>query len=162
MNDLKHYGRIGMKWGKRTARAGGWLKEAGKLSKSSVTNPFLSDRANKESIATGNLKTKLRRSLLYQNTKELKDVNARIEQMKSNIAKQTKELQNNKTKGTALLGYKSSEDHAKDLVASWKAKNVREIAMDLTKGAGKAAVEFTVGAALVYGSMVALERLTRP
>lgn len=59
--------------------ADSWLKEAGKLTWSSVRHPIIADRANRESIATGDLSSKLRRSLLFQNTKEAKDVNRRID-----------------------------------------------------------------------------------
>lgn len=74
---LSHFGVKGMKWGKR--KGGGWLKEAGKLVKNQTLHPFLTDKADKESKKADTLKTSLRRSMVYQKTKELKDVNARVD-----------------------------------------------------------------------------------
>jgi hypothetical protein len=56
-----------------------WLKEAGKATLSNIRHPIITGKANRESIATGNLSSQLRRSLGYQNTKDLKDVNRRID-----------------------------------------------------------------------------------
>jgi len=61
--------------------ADSWLKEAGKLFVSNNRHPMIARMANEESIRTGDLKTQLRRRLIVQNTKELKDVNQRIEAM---------------------------------------------------------------------------------
>jgi hypothetical protein len=92
IEDLYHYGVLGMHWGKRGAKSnksGGniqrakshaeaWLKEAGKMTLSQYTHPIITTKANKASIGSGDLKSKLRRRLLYQNTADIKDVNQRI------------------------------------------------------------------------------------
>lgn len=62
-------------------------------------------------------------------------------------------------KASGPLGYKTSADHAKDLANSWKAKKVNDVAVDVTKGSGKAAFEFAVGFVAVYGTMVTIEKL---
>ena len=79
VNDvLAHYGVPGMKWGHRKAAGDSWLREAGKMTVSTYKHPILTKKANRESIRTEGTKTKLRRKFGYQNTKELKDVNDRI------------------------------------------------------------------------------------
>ena len=75
---LAHYGVPGMKWGHRKAAGDSWLREAGKITVSTYKHPILTKKANRESIRTEGTKTKLRRKFGYQNTKELKDVNDRI------------------------------------------------------------------------------------
>lgn len=85
--DLKHYGVLGMKWGKRKAAAGAYVRESGKMIKESLKHPILSNKANKESIAADPLKTRLRRSSLYQTTKEIHDVNQRLNKMLADKAR---------------------------------------------------------------------------
>ena len=76
---LAHYGVKGMKWGHRKSQGDSWLKEAGKMTVSTYRHPILTKKANRESIRTENTKTRVRRKLGYQNAKELKDVNDRID-----------------------------------------------------------------------------------
>lgn len=62
-----------------------WMSEAGKLTLNSILHPIVSDKANRESIASSKtISEKLRRSMLYQNTSDIKDVNRRIEQALTN------------------------------------------------------------------------------
>jgi hypothetical protein len=93
MSSLKHVGIMGMKWGHRKAQAKAWLKEAGTTTKNSLLHPYLTDKANKASInSEKKLGTRLRRSTVYQKTKELKDVNSRVKKMQAEkaIAKKNK------------------------------------------------------------------------
>jgi hypothetical protein len=66
-----------------------------------------------------------------------------------------------KVKGSGPFGFKTSEDHAKDLVNSWKARQIKDIVIDLGKGAGKAAIEFTVGMAATWVTFKAMEFAVR-
>jgi hypothetical protein len=104
---LMHYGVLGMRWGRRRKTLNkvsksstgkrvvqtskhlqrgqssihAWLKEAGKMTLSQYTHPIITTRANNQSIGSGDLKSKFRRRLLYQNTSDIHDVNQRIERV---------------------------------------------------------------------------------
>lgn len=105
-DELKHFGIPGMRWGvrkgpnrvnigKKPGAASEWLKEAGQLTKNNLRHPILADRANRASIAAEKtLGSKLRRSLVVQNTKDLKDVNARLDKA---IAQKKAEKEHMKT-----------------------------------------------------------------
>lgn len=84
--DLKHVGVKGMKWGVRNAAksVGDWAKAAGRMTKNGITNPYLAEKANRESIQSSKkFSTKLRRGAFAQTTKEIQDVNARFDKLKS-------------------------------------------------------------------------------
>jgi len=91
---LAHFGVLGMKWGvHRTATqlgksAGNWGKEAGKMIKSNYTHPIITSRANRESKKADTMGNRVRRTLVYQNTKDLKDINKRIDTMVAEKAAQ--------------------------------------------------------------------------
>lgn len=82
---LQHVGVKGMKWGVRKAvkSAGDWARAAGTMTKNSITNPYLAERANRESIQSSpKFGTRLRRAAFAQTTKEIQDANQRVEAMK--------------------------------------------------------------------------------
>lgn len=58
-----------------------WFKEAGKLMKNQYAHPILTERADRASKKADTFGNRLRRNTIYQNTKDLKDVNSRIEKM---------------------------------------------------------------------------------
>jgi hypothetical protein len=59
-----------------------WFKEANKASTNSSLHRSITKQANKESIRSEkSMATRMRRRALFQNTKELSDVNSRIDQM---------------------------------------------------------------------------------
>ena len=80
-HELMHYGVLGMHWGKHKAEAKAWGKEVGIQAKNNLRHPILGAKAARASqiatLKTGTRKDKLRRALLYQNTNDLKDINAR-------------------------------------------------------------------------------------
>ena len=79
---LEHHGVPGMKWGHHKTGLQNWGKEAGKLTKNQLIHPILTGKANQQSInSEKSAKTRARRQTLYQNTKDLKDVNSRMEKM---------------------------------------------------------------------------------
>ena len=80
---LSHVGVMGMKWGVRRGaqRLGNWTKEAGKMTKNNFKHPFLTTKANRESLKADTTGNKVRRTMVYQNTKDLKDINSRVNKM---------------------------------------------------------------------------------
>ena len=69
--------------GKRRQSLTSWTKEAKKMTGNSLKHPFLNDRADRESKAADSFGNRLRRNTLYQNTKDIQDVNARFEKLLS-------------------------------------------------------------------------------
>ena len=135
--DLKHYGVLGMKWGKRTAAVKNWGKEAGKLTVNSYKHPILSDRANKESIkADPSIKSRLRRTMVYQNTKDIKDVNQRLDKMLADKAARKAQLK--KMRGEKAEARKAA---AKGYVDSVMKSIGNQPAKDWLKEAGKLTID---------------------
>lgn len=126
---LKHFGILGMKWGvrKKQQSNGSWLKEAGKLMKNQVKHPFLTDKADKESKKSDTMGTKIRRSIVFQNTKELKDINNRVDKK---ISKKSKEIKAKQAeKDNTSTDFKSSREIK---AKGYKNMSTKELA-DLTK-----------------------------
>jgi len=55
-----------------------WLSEAGKVAINGYIHPIITNRANTQSKQAGSFGNEVRRTLLYQNTNDLRDVNQRI------------------------------------------------------------------------------------
>ena len=103
---LSHYGILGMKWGVRrqpgpdglVGKSRGqaikeWGSEAGKLTKTNLRHPGIVAKAKEESInAEPTFRNRLRRTMLYENTDNIKDVNARVA-VKLKIQKEKKEAE---------------------------------------------------------------------
>lgn len=101
-HELMHYGVLGMHWGKRKAQAQGWVKEAHKSGVNGLKHPILNAKANRASIKSSSTKDKLRRTFLYSNTKDLKDVNARATALIAAKQIKTKKIKNIDGKKMAL------------------------------------------------------------
>jgi len=86
---LSHTGVLGMKWGVR--RAGNAIKsrvrETTKYTKNSYLHPFLTGKAERQSMDKNSFGTIARRSLVYQKTSEIKDINTRVNKMLAKKAK---------------------------------------------------------------------------
>ena len=97
-DELQHHGVLGMKWGvhryqnkdgtltslgKRRQSLTSWTKESKKMIDNSFKHPFLNARADQESKVADSFGNRLRRNTLYQNTKDIQDVNARFEKLLS-------------------------------------------------------------------------------
>ena len=80
-NELMHYGKKGMKWGKRGVGIKTYAKEAGKMTVNSLKHPILSNKAQAKSLKARTMKDRARRTMLYQNTKDVKDINKRVSSM---------------------------------------------------------------------------------
>lgn len=90
-NELYHHGVIGMKWGKRGSSLKEYGSATGKLLKNDIKHPIAVNKANSESIrATKGIGSKVRRSMVYQKTNEINDINKRTEKI-VNDKKQLKE-----------------------------------------------------------------------
>ncbi len=92
-NSLQHYGVPGMKWGVRKAvKIGNTLNkginnarkrnmETSKYAINKAFHPILSAKADVASMRGQSLGTKMRRSMLYQKTEEVRDINKRVESL---------------------------------------------------------------------------------
>ena len=119
--ELQHHGIKGMKWGVRRSqavldRAAGrksstsWEKEAKKMTINNLKHPILTNKADRESKAADSFGNRLRRNTLYQNTKDLQDVNARFEKLLSQ--KQASDNQKRVRKETIEITQKEISDTA--------------------------------------------------
>jgi hypothetical protein len=107
---LAHFGIKGMHWGVRRklidiGRSDGaqkpgnsiyrtgkavsdWGKEAGKLTKNNYRHPFLTSKAARASLKSDTIGNRLRRTMVYQNTKNLRDINKRTDKLVAQKAAQ--------------------------------------------------------------------------
>ena len=134
--DLKHYGVLGMKWGKRKAAIKTWGKEAGKLTSNSYKHPILSNRANRESIKADTFENRFRRTMVYQNTNDIRDVNQRLDKMLADKAARKAQLK--KMRGEKAEARKAA---AKDYVNSVMKSVGNQPAKDWLKEAGKLTID---------------------
>ena len=101
-NELAHVGVLGMKWGKRKGKSS-WLKEAGKVTKNNLLHPIITDKADRESKKAGSFKDNVRRTLAYQSTKDLKDINSRVDKILADKKKMKDVNQKSINKGSSWL-----------------------------------------------------------
>jgi len=111
---LAHFGILGMKWGVRRTqaqlgkRAGDWGKEAGKFYKNQFKHPILTERADRASKKADTFDNRLRRNTIYQSTKDLKDVNRRIDIM---VAEKAAKKALKKAEKVKVKEIKNSKQH---------------------------------------------------
>jgi hypothetical protein len=85
MSELQHFGIPGMKWGHRKnpgafgSAIKSRIKEVGRYTKNSTLHPIITSRAANASIRGEKLGTQVRRMYVGQKTKEIKDVNDRVD-----------------------------------------------------------------------------------
>jgi len=86
---LSHFGVPGMKWGVRRAANGvrNQIGEAYKMQRNSLMHPFVTQKATYDSLKKGNIKTNIRRTMIFQKTSEIKDINDRVKSILANKQK---------------------------------------------------------------------------
>lgn len=121
---LSHFGVPGMKWGVRKAAsaAGRYAKEAGKLTKNSYVHPILTKKAASASISKDKLGTRLRRTTIANTTKELADINQRVDKAVQQRAQQKAQQKQAKAKAKVekMLAKKAAEQKVKDLKQNYE------------------------------------------
>ena len=121
---LSHFGVPGMKCGVRKAAsaAGRYAKEAGKLTKNSYVHPILTTKAASASISKDKLGTRLRRTTIANTTKELADINQRVDKAVQQRAQQkaAKKQAKAKAKVEKILAKKEAEQKVKDLKQNYE------------------------------------------
>lgn len=134
MTDLKHYGRLGMKWGRRKAqdRGGSRISIIGSKIKNSIKARVTNAHISKEDLAKAN-------QILNNPKSKISDIEWALKTSGVN------------PKTGKSLTYKSSDKHIIDGIISLKEKNYKKAASDLYKGVGKLAIEAAVGFTIGYG-----------